>query len=209
MSRFNTDRWTDNPYYHPEKVGLEIVALLEDADANYSFDTVLVVRDTQGTLSGPFYAAHDSGCSCPTPFEDLREIGDFTPIRCVEDLKRFVESHESSTYRDKWPRTQRATFYRKVDAALTARLSRCSARTETSLADIHEILEEEMIAAGALFLSEGSLPELEKLLEYDEWLGDERVGDYQMDGKFAKLQSVTRRVIEDAIERKGNGKEKT
>ena len=55
-----------NAYYYPENLGLKVVAEVEYSDRNYVFDTRVVWKDDQGN----FYTARDSGCSCPTPFED-------------------------------------------------------------------------------------------------------------------------------------------
>jgi hypothetical protein len=56
-----------NPYYSPAAVGLKILFEEDDRNACYSFDQVVVF----GSLaSGAVYMATDSGCSCPSPFED-------------------------------------------------------------------------------------------------------------------------------------------
>src|SRR5690242_7877071 len=69
------------PYYEPESYGLTIVAQI-DTSESYSFDMVVVWRDHYGRLWG----AHDSGCSCPTPFESVKYPSDMSPIRAVGDL---------------------------------------------------------------------------------------------------------------------------
>lgn len=66
-----------NIYYNPEDHGLEIIAELENSDGCYEFDTHLVFRHTK---SGKLYYAHDSGCSCPTPFEDFHSIDDMEEV---------------------------------------------------------------------------------------------------------------------------------
>jgi hypothetical protein len=63
-----------NIYYSPEKFGLTIFGSLEKGGA-YEFDTFVVFANADGDL---FYAT-DSGCSCPTPFEDTG-VGDLSPI---------------------------------------------------------------------------------------------------------------------------------
>lgn len=64
-----------NPYYHPEKCGLEKVAELDFSSGCYEFDitAVWVLKDAPGK----FYWASDSGCSCPSPFESYYEIEQF------------------------------------------------------------------------------------------------------------------------------------
>ena len=59
-----------NAYYHPEALGLTVVAELEFSDENYCFDTRVVWKDESGNL----FTARDSGCSCPTPFEDYTSV---------------------------------------------------------------------------------------------------------------------------------------
>lgn len=58
--------WNNNIYYNPEKFGLSIVGEIEFDEPNYSFDFGVVWK----TKNNKFYYGHDSGCSCPTPFED-------------------------------------------------------------------------------------------------------------------------------------------
>lgn len=58
--------YDSNPYYNPEKMGLEIIGDWSE-DLSYEFHIVLAWKDKE---SGKYYWAEDSGCSCPTPFED-------------------------------------------------------------------------------------------------------------------------------------------
>lgn len=71
---FTYDFGNNNPYYSPEKCGLEIVCQVELSEPSYSFDTRVVWKAQNGKL----YTAHDSGCSCPTPFEYFHKLGDLT-----------------------------------------------------------------------------------------------------------------------------------
>lgn len=52
-----------NPHYDSDKFGWERVDV-EFGEPEYSFDTLIFWK-----TPGGIYAAHDSGCSCPTPFE--------------------------------------------------------------------------------------------------------------------------------------------
>lgn len=56
----------NNIYYNPESYGLEVVAEIEYSSGSYEFDTRVIWKDKQGL----YWTARDSGCSCPTPFED-------------------------------------------------------------------------------------------------------------------------------------------
>jgi hypothetical protein len=57
--------WDSNVYYSPEQNGLKIVLEVEE-DLFYEFNKFVVWTDGEH-----FYTATDSGCSCPSPFEDL------------------------------------------------------------------------------------------------------------------------------------------
>ena len=59
-----------NPYYDPEHLGLETVATFE-CELSYAFDMVIIWRHKD---TGNLYWAADSGCSCPTPFDDYQTI---------------------------------------------------------------------------------------------------------------------------------------
>jgi len=76
-----------NPYSNPGRCGLEILGSLEDPHASYSSDTVVVWIDV---ATNDLYAARDSGCSCPSPFEDYRGTGDLTPVRSWEDVEGLI-----------------------------------------------------------------------------------------------------------------------
>lgn len=65
--------YDDNIYYHPEKFDLEVVAEIDYSDGNYNFDTRVVWRHVPSDV---FYMARDSGCSCPSPFEDYTSLAD-------------------------------------------------------------------------------------------------------------------------------------
>lgn len=77
-----------NIYYHPEKYGLTTVGQIEWCDDPYQFDLTVVWKDNAGQI----YWASDSGCSCPSPFEDhdrstltCGSAGEFA--RYVQDIK--------------------------------------------------------------------------------------------------------------------------
>lgn len=68
--------WDTNVYYHPEKFGLIQIGHIDDPEASYSFDDLIVWHHDDGRV---FYA-QDSGCSCPTPFEDFDSLDDLTEV---------------------------------------------------------------------------------------------------------------------------------
>jgi hypothetical protein len=104
--------YDNNVYYNPEQCGLRLIGELEDANADYSFDTIIVVQDI---ASGRVYAGQDSGCSCPTPFEDVHSLGDLTEIRTDDELRAFVKAHEGYV---NWPLAEQQALYRKVREVL-------------------------------------------------------------------------------------------
>jgi hypothetical protein len=55
-----------NIYYDPEAYGLTPIAEIDYSSGSYEFDIRVVWKDRSGVL----WTARDSGCSCPTPFED-------------------------------------------------------------------------------------------------------------------------------------------
>ena len=60
-----------DPFNQPEKFGLTIVHQVDDPDACYSFDMIVLWRHDE---TGSLYWAQDSGCSCPSPFEDFTSL---------------------------------------------------------------------------------------------------------------------------------------
>lgn len=95
MSQEAWGGYDSNPYYNPEKCGLEIVAELEFSDGNYEFDTRVVWRDVK---SGKLYTARDSGCSCPTPFDGYGKLDDLDELTDIGPLVREIDDERQSTY---------------------------------------------------------------------------------------------------------------
>lgn len=60
--------FTNDIYYSPEEFGVETIGQLNLHEPDYSFDILLVQRDI---VTGKFYVNFDSGCSCPSPFENF------------------------------------------------------------------------------------------------------------------------------------------
>jgi hypothetical protein len=61
--------WYGNDVYSaPEKHGLELLGEVEWTEGSYEFDLTAVWKDKE---SGRLFWASDSGCSCPSPFEDF------------------------------------------------------------------------------------------------------------------------------------------
>ena len=67
----------DSAYYHPEKLGLEPVFEVDYSDGDYQFDLRVIWYHKE---TKRYYTARDSGCSCPTPFEDYNSLADLEHV---------------------------------------------------------------------------------------------------------------------------------
>jgi hypothetical protein len=81
---------------HPEKWGLEVVASYDTGGA-YDFDEYIIFKDKEGN----HYYAYDSGCSCPTPFEDFNSMADLTPITDFGVFKSTIKAWNSASLDEK------------------------------------------------------------------------------------------------------------
>lgn len=77
--------YDSNLYYNPEDHGLEIVSSVDVGDS-YEFDMTVIFRDVE---TGALMIGSDSGCSCPTPFEDQTR-DNLTPIKGKVDAIDYV-----------------------------------------------------------------------------------------------------------------------
>ena len=75
---YGYDDWTE---------GATVVGEIELSEPCYSYDTLMVLRNEQG-----YYLATDSGCSCPTPFEDYRSLADATGPLTADQAREEVTS---------------------------------------------------------------------------------------------------------------------
>lgn len=94
-----------NPYYNPEDHDLTILGEVEVAGV-YSFDKIVVWRRNS---DGSLFWQTDSGCSCPSPFEDIAGVADMRPISSARDLALF---------------TQELSYYHKSDPEGVQRVAR-------------------------------------------------------------------------------------
>lgn len=79
--------YTGNIYYDPENYGLTVLTTVELAEPDYSFDMLAVWKGPEG-----FYLATDSGCSCPSPFENYGGIDDLTgPLTAADAICEMME----------------------------------------------------------------------------------------------------------------------
>lgn len=77
-----------NIYYSPEKYGLEIVGQVDWTDEAYQFDMTVVWRRV---ADGQLLYADDSGCSCPSPFED-HGVTDLVEASMFEVSTHLIET---------------------------------------------------------------------------------------------------------------------
>lgn len=73
-----------NIYYDPEKFGLTLLKS-HDIAGSYEFNMIVVWR----TDDGRFLVGHDSGCSCPSPFES-HGVRDLTEVESLADVADFA-----------------------------------------------------------------------------------------------------------------------
>lgn len=65
-----------NVYTTPEAFGLRQIGKLDDPEACFSFNMLVVWQHTDGRV----FWAKDSGCSLPSPFEDFTDLGDLNEV---------------------------------------------------------------------------------------------------------------------------------
>jgi hypothetical protein len=101
-----------NIYYSPEKFGLRVVAEIEYSDRNYQFDTRVVWKEINGEK---LFTMRDSGCSCPTPFEDYR-LDNIDKLN-FKELRREVACELLDKFRNISP-SEAESFLETVRGAL-------------------------------------------------------------------------------------------
>jgi hypothetical protein len=74
-------------YYNPEKYGLETVGQIDWDDDDYQFCMTVVWQRVE---DGKFLYGDDSGCSCPSPFEDVA-INDLKEIVSLAEFQQMLE----------------------------------------------------------------------------------------------------------------------
>jgi hypothetical protein len=86
--------------------GLSLVDYIDYSSGSYEFDYRAVWKDKEGRL----WTARDSGCSCPSPFEDTQELDRLWNVKFLQD--EFDEAKSS------YPSLQDfAAFKAKVESA--------------------------------------------------------------------------------------------
>lgn len=84
-----------NPYYEPESLELEMVSF-DEPDLSYEYNTLCF----WATKDGKVFSASDSGCSCPTPFEDSHDRA--TRDDVLQTLERVGSKVQGLRIFDSW-----------------------------------------------------------------------------------------------------------
>lgn len=97
-------------YYSPEEWDLKPFAELELTEPDYSFDILMVWKHIK---TGVLYWDSDSGCSCPTPFEDVKSIDELYSLETALDYRRLEDTAKTAD-----DRAAMSAFLRKVRRAM-------------------------------------------------------------------------------------------
>ena len=95
-----------NIYCNPEKFGLTIVDEVDGADS-YEFDMIVVWQRTEDER---LFWASDSGCSCPSPFENYNDVDSLEPLN-RHTYAAFVAALNTNNT----PLDERLTMIQKVE----------------------------------------------------------------------------------------------
>lgn len=99
-----------NIYYNPEEWDLIPFAELELTEPDYSFDILMVWKHIK---TGVLYWESDSGCSCPSPFEDVRTIDELYTLETELDYRYFEDVAKTAD-----DRAAMSAFLHKVRRAM-------------------------------------------------------------------------------------------
>lgn len=83
-----------NIYYSPEKYGLTSVKDVEWRDEGYEFCLTALWKSQEGR----FFVASDSGCSCPSPFEDYSSVDQLAEVKSLGDLLAHIKQASEDHY---------------------------------------------------------------------------------------------------------------
>lgn len=91
-------KFKENPYYSPEKCGLEIFEEIDTA-GSYEFDMFVIWRKLDDNT---LWYDTDSGCSCPSPFSNGDHGHDLKPIteETWYNFSEALKNHSHITQED-------------------------------------------------------------------------------------------------------------
>lgn len=84
-----------NIYHYPEKWGLKQVAMIDYSDGSYQFSYRIV---WECLYTGRLFTKHDSGCSCPTPFEMVQSFSDLEDYSYEYVRREALERAREANY---------------------------------------------------------------------------------------------------------------
>lgn len=84
-------------YYNPEKHGLTTIGSIDWSDGCYQFNLTGVWQDRS---NGRLLWGNDSGCSCPSPFEDTK-VADLSTGSWME-LKTYLDERNPEADPNDW-----------------------------------------------------------------------------------------------------------
>lgn len=79
---------TPDVYGQPEHFGLKILGSIEWAAESYEFNMTVVWQDP---VTGQLFYASDSGCSCPSPYENYTSRDALTPLDGIQPFIDFTD----------------------------------------------------------------------------------------------------------------------
>ena len=105
-------KFNENPYYSPEKCGLEIFKSIDTA-GSYEFDMFVVWKKLDDNT---LWWDTDSGCSCPSPFDNGDHGHDLKPIteETWHGFKEALKNHYNITKSDINDITRKVKDYLKL-----------------------------------------------------------------------------------------------
>lgn len=110
-----------NLYDDPEDFGLETVCQLDFSGGQYEFDYRVVWRRLS---DGQLLSARDSGCSCPSPFEE-QKIEDLQEVNSTSWLQEEIAEMMKPGECENGNLGQQAPeFIQKVEEALSQKAKR-------------------------------------------------------------------------------------
>lgn len=112
FERIYKDGYHDTPYANPGLYGMEPVAELEWDNESYQFNITSVLRRKE---DGTLWSCDDSGCSCPTPFEDDYE---WDRVFSTDDFRSRYAAQLLNDYSGRADQQQYEKFIVDVERAL-------------------------------------------------------------------------------------------
>jgi hypothetical protein len=90
--------YSDDVYYNPEKFGLKTVGEIEWNGNAYEFYITVIWKND----AGEYFMATDSGCSCPSPFEDFTSVESLEGPFDKEAVKYHLRERMSAQTDTSW-----------------------------------------------------------------------------------------------------------